>query len=191
MKKICIAAYLCVVVILPSNLSFAQSFDCRKAKRADERAICSNAILAELDRSVAALFAIQNGKGQSLIAEQRNWLSTRAKCNDDVSCLQRTYLERIEKLVQDSSSPTPVLSQAEIYNYSCNIDGKTYPLRVNVDASILEWRGIKYKLTSADCGRVGWHAEGNGTSFEFCTATKGYGAIEKDGNVQVECDLKR
>ena len=58
-------------------------------------------------------------------------------------------------------------------------------------ANTLEWKGKEYNLTDADCGRVGWHAERNGTSFDFCTATQGYADIEKDENVKVQCDLKR
>jgi hypothetical protein len=94
---------------------------------------------------------------------------------------------------------------AAIYNYSCRaclfpsdgnacdvVDGKTYPLRVDDSKNVLEWRGKKYSLTEKpDCGRWGWHAEGNGTSFDFCTATQGYGAIETKDEVRVQCDLKR
>jgi hypothetical protein len=54
---------------------------------------------------------------------------------------------------------------AEIYNYSCKacifprivsddgydgcdvVDGKTYPLRVDDNKNVLEWRGKKYSLT--------------------------------------------
>lgn len=93
----------------------------------------------------------------------------------------------------DMSCPlsTTVAANAETYNYSCKVDGKSYPLRVDASASILEWRGAKYRINEIECGRVGWHAEGNGTSFDFCTATQGYADIEKDGNVQVQCGLKR
>ena len=103
---------------------------------------------------------------------------------------------------------------AETYNYSCKVcmfpsnsdgggdgceeEGGSYPLRVDENKSILEWRGKKYGLTVASvdepngCARYGWHAKGNGTSFTFCTATQGYGAIEdKDGSVRVRCNLKR
>jgi hypothetical protein len=99
---------------------------------------------------------------------------------------------------------------AEIYNYSCNaclfpkivtddgydgcdvVEGKTYPLRVDENKNVLEWRGKKYRLTrQPDCAKYGWHAEGNGTSFDFCTATQGYGAIEDKGDVKVRCNLKR
>jgi hypothetical protein len=105
---------------------------------------------------------------------------------------------------------------AETYNYSCKVcvfptiaandgsdgceevGGKTYPLRIDDTKKVLEWRGKRYGLTDAmdsdepSCGKGGWHAEGNGTSFTFCYATKGYGAIEdKDGTVRVRCNLKR
>jgi hypothetical protein len=100
---------------------------------------------------------------------------------------------------------------AEIYNYSCKaclfpkivsddgfdgcdvVDGKAFPLRVDDNKHVLTWRGKQYRVTEQpNCGKSGWHAEGNGTSFDVCTATKGYAAIEdKDGNVMVRCDAKR
>ena len=104
---------------------------------------------------------------------------------------------------------------AETYNYSCKVcvfpfpaigydcdvvDGKTYPLRVDDNKNILEWRGKKYSITNANnpdkdeigCAKAGWHAESNGTSFTFCAATQGYGAIyDKDGDTKVRCNLKR
>jgi hypothetical protein len=93
-------------------------------------------------------------------------------------------------LIFASLSTTVV--HAEIYNYSCKVDGRAYPLRVDDNKNVLEWRGKKYSLTENPCGRYGWHAEGNGTSFDFCTATKGYAWIEdKDEKNKVECDLKR
>jgi hypothetical protein len=99
---------------------------------------------------------------------------------------------------------------AATYNYSCKaclfpkivgehgfdgcdvVDGKTYPLRVDDSKNVLEWRGKKYSLTVLpECGRYGWHAEGNGVSFDFCTATQGYGAITVEDETKVRCDLKR
>ena len=98
---------------------------------------------------------------------------------------------------------------AEIYNYSCkacvfprivsdkghdgcDADEKTYPLRVDDSKYVLEWRGKNYSLTAQpNCAKYGWHAEGNGASFDFCTATQGSGAIEYKDEVVVQCDLKR
>jgi hypothetical protein len=91
------------------------------------------------------------------------------------------------------TSAIPAQAFEQPFNYSCKVSGKTYPLRVDENKNVLEWRGKKYSIVlQPDCGKYGWHAEGNGTSFDFCTATKGYAAIEdKDGNDQVQCQLRR
>ncbi|MHC2839799.1 hypothetical protein ACVINU_002733 [Bradyrhizobium diazoefficiens] len=113
-----------------------------------------------------------------------------------------------------ASLPTTAV-YADVYNYSCKaclfpgvanengsdgcdvVEGKSYPLRVDDSKNVLEWRGRKYKITTSAedqlaCGKYGWRAEGEATSFKFCTATQGYGAIEdKDGAVRARCDLKR
>jgi hypothetical protein len=101
------------------------------------------------------------------------------------------------------------VAQAETFNYSCQVcmfptgnencdaEGKTSPLRIDDGKMILLWKGKTYRLAMATaddengCAKYGWHAEGNGVSFKFCTATQGYGAIEDKGGVRVQCNLKR
>jgi hypothetical protein len=103
----------------------------------------------------------------------------------------KTFLKLTIAVVVASLSTA--VAYAETYNYSCKADGKTYPLRVDDNQNVLEWKGVVYNIKDKeDCGRAGWHAEGNGRSFDFCTATQGYAAIQdKDGNVQVQCDIRR
>jgi hypothetical protein len=92
---------------------------------------------------------------------------------------------------------TTAAAYADTYNYLCKVDGKSYPLRVDDNKNVLEWRGKNYRLTVATfdepdgCAKYGWHAEGNGTAFSFCTATQGFADIEKDGKIEAECNLKR
>jgi hypothetical protein len=92
---------------------------------------------------------------------------------------------------------TTVAASAETYNYSCKVDGRSYLLRVDDVKNTLEWRGNKYGITNANtpdnivCAKAGWHVEGNGTAFDFCAATQGYADIERDGIVEVECNLRR
>jgi hypothetical protein len=88
------------------------------------------------------------------------------------------------------------LVHAETFNYSCKVDGKAYPLRVDDNKNVLAWKGMNYSTTVATfdepngCAKYGWHAIGNGMSFTFCTATKGYADIEDtNGKVQAECNL--
>lgn len=84
-------------------------------------------------------------------------------------------------------------ANADTYNFSCKVGEKAYPLRVDDTKNTLEWLGRKYTLTAQEdkCANYGWRAEGNGTSFYFCGATKGYGAIqEENGQISVECDMR-
>jgi hypothetical protein len=74
-------------------------------------------------------------------------------------------------LVFATISMTP--ANAYVYNYACTDHGKSYPLRVDDAKNVLEWKGAIYKIRTTDCGRAGWHAEGGGEPFDFCTATKG------------------
>jgi Bacterial SH3 domain len=82
--------------------------------------------------------------------------------------------------------------RTETYNYSCKANGKTYPLQVDETKMSLTWRGKQYGLNVTDvCGKYGWHAEGNGTSFDFCTATKGVASMtDKDGNELADCQMR-
>jgi hypothetical protein len=81
-------------------------------------------------------------------------------------------------------------ANASVFNYVCKDHGKPYSLKVDDEKNLLTWKGRTYAISVTDCGRAGWHAERDGTSFEFCTATKGYADFEQNG-VKIECDLKR
>jgi len=75
-------------------------------------------------------------------------------------------------------------AQATTYGYLCKVDGKMYPLQVNDTNMSLKFREKQYGLNDVSnpdvCGKGGWHAEGNGTSFDFCYATKGYAGTSND-----------
>ena len=93
---------------------------------------------------------------------------------------------------------TGVAAKADTFDYRCKFGVKIYALRVDTEANNLEWRGHTYRITKSSsdsdysvCSNYGWHVEGNGTSFDFCTATQGYADIQKDGEVQAQCDMKR
>jgi hypothetical protein len=49
---------------------------------------------------------------------------------------------------------------AKPFNYLCKVNGKTYPLRVDENKNVLEWRGKKYSIVfQPDCAKYGWHAK--------------------------------
>jgi hypothetical protein len=82
-------------------------------------------------------------------------------------------------------------AHADTYNYVCKDHGRTFPLKVNDTQNTLEWKGTTYKIKeNEDCGKFGWHAEKEGASFDFCTATQGYADFEQNGTL-IRCNLKR
>jgi hypothetical protein len=78
----------------------------------------------------------------------------------------------------------------ETYNYNCDLGkGRTSHLLVNATKNVLTWRGKKYAITvQPECAKYGWHAAGNGTAFDFCTATQGAASIDQPGQDGVPCD---
>lgn len=95
-------------------LAQAASFDCSKAVSEVERLICQNHELGKLDEELAQSYrdaleiapemVDQTGRSlgqleEGLKVEQKAWLSERNKCRD-VSCLKRSYEERLHVLIQ-------------------------------------------------------------------------------------------
>ena len=82
------------------------SFDCRKASHEVEELICSDAGLADLDRSLADLYGVllkhsSPSEQKHLKAEQRGWVKGRNDCwksSDQRGCVKREYEARISEL---------------------------------------------------------------------------------------------
>ena len=100
---------LSVVLLLAAGLSaapgaHAASFDCAKAKAPDERAICADAALGNLDSRLAGLLDLDEdtvamGQRGDIQDEQTAWLSTRARCGANRACLHTRYEQRLKQLV--------------------------------------------------------------------------------------------
>lgn len=84
----------------------AASFDCGKAKQADEKAICADRGLAELDVQMAAVYGVRMqipmlmGERGAAQDEQRGFLAGRTICGANVACLRQAYLQRIAEINQ-------------------------------------------------------------------------------------------
>ena len=79
------------------------SFDCRKARSRDEKAICANPEIARLDSQMAKLYSkrrrsLRGAAGRKLTQSQRAWLGKRRACGSNVSCLKSVFQERIRQL---------------------------------------------------------------------------------------------
>ncbi len=100
------AAGACLAGLAISSSAEAASFDCTKAKTADEIAICQTQILSDLDTQMATLYGVRmqipmlmGAKGAAQ-DEQRAFLTERGACGSDVACIQQAYLNRIAVLNQ-------------------------------------------------------------------------------------------
>ncbi len=81
----------------------AASFDCAKAAGSDERAICADRTLNDLDVQMATkyqflrgLFAM--GARGAMQDSQQDWLAKRQRCGGDTACLLKSYRTRIAEL---------------------------------------------------------------------------------------------
>ncbi|GAB6841734.1 hypothetical protein HNR00_004765 [Methylorubrum rhodinum] len=86
-------------------------------------------------------------------------------------------------------SATPV--QADVYRYTCRVDGKSLTVRIDDARKTLRWRNKTYAITvQEDCAKFGWRATRPGETFDFCTATQGYADFQQ-GDRLIQCDQDR
>ncbi|EAA8368014.1 DUF1311 domain-containing protein [Salmonella enterica] len=94
---------LITFALLTPLLVNAASFDCQKAKAADEKTICAHLALNDKDvemhtnyQFLKGLFAM--GSRGALQDAQRSWLKQRQQCKTDAACLTKAYNERLKQL---------------------------------------------------------------------------------------------
>ena len=99
-----ITAAIAVAIIALSGGAEAASFNCAKAKTPDEKAICANRSLSELDVKMAALFGVRMklpmlmGSRGAAQDEQREFLANRGTCGADAACIGASYQQRIDEI---------------------------------------------------------------------------------------------
>lgn len=94
-----------LAVALPT-LAQAASFDCAKARRPDERAICADKVLNDKDVRTAVIYEINRktmgmGAREALMDDQQAFLKVRADCRANRACIGRAYDRRLEVLERD------------------------------------------------------------------------------------------
>lgn len=96
--------FLLTAMILFGAPAGAASFDCAKAAKPDERAICANADLSALDSEMGGLwFAFSKvpmlmGSSGARRDDAQAFLQQRAQCGGNVDCLRPLYYARIGAL---------------------------------------------------------------------------------------------
>ncbi len=81
----------------------AASFDCAKAAKLDEIAICANRDLDDADVEMATRYSmllqlLPMGGAGALRDDQKAWLGWRQACGSDLTCLRAAYADRIGAL---------------------------------------------------------------------------------------------
>lgn len=97
---------LVFTAIFAASNAHAASFDCTKAKTADEKTICRNQSLSDADVKMATMFQMNTrlvmmGARGNMQDRQREWLAERNACKGNLPCLTAAYDRRIRELQAD------------------------------------------------------------------------------------------
>jgi uncharacterized protein len=90
-------------VLLGGTVAQAASFPCAKAKGADEKAICADRRLNDMDVELSVRLGIAKrlvamGTRAALMDDQLSWTKARRACGADRTCLDRRYRDRLEEI---------------------------------------------------------------------------------------------
>src|SRR5262249_58777502 len=101
MRIIVVSSFL--VLCLAPNTTYAQSFNCRFARTADEVLICQHDRLSALDEQMANTYyqlrtRLYGMERRILQTEQADWLRMRRDCGRDKVCIEESYRQRIREL---------------------------------------------------------------------------------------------
>jgi uncharacterized protein len=111
--------YALLLLSLPFILSridgaAAASFDCSRATSPDERAVCADLGLSELDDEANIAFAqARRASGDQVVGVGRRFLASRRSCGADRACISQVYQAMIEAyrgLGAGAQSPSPTNS---------------------------------------------------------------------------------
>jgi uncharacterized protein len=101
-----IASGMAIFMQIPAANASSPSFDCAKAKYADEQAICSSDDLASLDiESSNAYLSLKQSIGKSAANKiARPILRERRACGSDIECIRNNTLTAIDTYKQNNTT---------------------------------------------------------------------------------------
>ena len=94
---------LIAVVVLYPMVGYTASFGCQKVVQEDEKTICTNRTLNDMDVEMATKYQFLQGlfpmgtRG-AMQDEQKKWLRSRQQCGGDTACLTKSYKSRLRQL---------------------------------------------------------------------------------------------
>lgn len=113
MRPALFACLVTVVAAASTATANAQGFDCRSPRYADERVICHDPGLAQLDEQLTMMFnreydRISRREQRALDADEDDWVVERHRCGANIDCIVQKYRERMAEL-----TPPDIDGQAE------------------------------------------------------------------------------
>lgn len=109
---------LLIVLSYFSMYSIGASFDCSKAKSANEKLICSNETLSRLDDALSQEYQKllkQYSDTKPVMQWQRSWLRSEALNCKDSDCLIKSYQKRIIEIKSAMNSDRNTAAYTGIY----------------------------------------------------------------------------
>lgn len=111
MKPMMVLALAVAGLCLAPGAAQAASFDCARASAIDEKTICADRILNDLDVKMTTLYDTDGhfmlmGARAALHDDQVAWLKTRRACRADKACIRRSYYARIavlQRVIDDAA----------------------------------------------------------------------------------------
>ncbi|HGW3768215.1 TPA: lysozyme inhibitor LprI family protein [Enterobacter cloacae] len=94
---------LVAVVALFPLAGYSASFNCQKATKADEKAVCADRSLNDMDVEMATKYQFLQGlfpmgTRAAMRDAQQIWLRNRQECGGDTACLTKSYKSRLQQL---------------------------------------------------------------------------------------------
>jgi len=137
------------------------SFDCAKARTADEKAICDSAELSALDRLYTKAYQSlkKAGHGREALATARETMRQRGRCGADASCIAEILTQGVEAFIAmgaqvalpSNAEPTGWAENHEpgtILRERCHMGACGFEKVVSVTRKTATATGVIYEMTS-------------------------------------------
>jgi uncharacterized protein YecT (DUF1311 family) len=90
----------------------AQSFDCRNARYADEKAICQDGRLGDLDKQLADTYdragsKLSKQERQQFETNETAFVNARHRCGGNQACIEQSYRNRMQELLSGLPEEQP------------------------------------------------------------------------------------
>jgi uncharacterized protein len=101
------AGLFAAATLIGAGAASGQSFDCQKARSADELTICQESGLAQLDQELASLKRQRKDKRHEAEHDEADdnetpFLNARRRCGEHRACIEQSYRNRIQELTRSS-----------------------------------------------------------------------------------------